>query len=286
MEELELNEKTRKELKGSFVELGDGWTHYELSGPASGQTVVLVHGNAAPMLSWDNNVDALTNGGYRVLRYDIFGHGFSDRPNLDSYNRALYDRQLTDLVNALEIRKPFILAGTSQGGSIAACHVARHPGDVQKLALLAPLFDAFNGKGMAFLVRSRFGDFLMSRAREKTFADPSRVLATDNFTDELTNKLKAQLQFKGKRRAVLANIRGDNFENPQGCYKAVRDQKLPVLLTWGEKDASIPGSSMDRLQALIPDIEYHRLPGAGHLAHYEFADVVNPLLLAFFGGKQ
>ena len=38
---------------------------------------------------------------------------------------------------------------------------------------------------------------------------------------------------------------------------------------------------MTRLRDLLPDIEYHQIEGAGHLAHYEFADRVNPLLIRF-----
>ncbi len=38
---------------------------------------------------------------------------------------------------------------------------------------------------------------------------------------------------------------------------------------------------MRRLRDLFPEIEYHELEGAGHLAHYEFPDRINPLLIRF-----
>lgn len=88
----ELNETTRAELDGDFIEVTDGVTHYELRGNNNARTIVLVHGNAAPYFSWDHNFDALVNVGFRVLRYDVFGHGFSDKRRMAKYNKDLYDR--------------------------------------------------------------------------------------------------------------------------------------------------------------------------------------------------
>jgi len=79
------------------------------------KTIVLIHGNAAPYVTWDNTVSALIAAGFRVLRYDLFGHGFSDRPELYRYNRDLYDNQLVELLTKLAISEPVYLVGTSQG---------------------------------------------------------------------------------------------------------------------------------------------------------------------------
>ena len=59
-----------------------------------------VHGFSVPYYLWDPVVTALTGAGFQTLRYDLFGRGFSDRPNV-SYNADLYDHQLTDLLNGL-----------------------------------------------------------------------------------------------------------------------------------------------------------------------------------------
>jgi pimeloyl-ACP methyl ester carboxylesterase len=46
-------------------------------------------------------------------------------------------------------------------------------------------------------------------------------------------------------------------------------------------DQRLKRESMSRLRRLLPDIEYHEIEGAGHLAHYESPDRVNPLLVQF-----
>ena len=57
------------------------------------RTVVLVHGFSVPYYIWDSTTTALAAAGYRVVRYDEYGRGLSDRPNVD-YTADLYDRQL------------------------------------------------------------------------------------------------------------------------------------------------------------------------------------------------
>ena len=278
----ELNDETRYRLEGQFIQLSDGSVHYELKGPKDAQVVVLIHGNAAPYFSWDYNVPALVEAGFRVLRYDIYGHGFSDRPKLKKYNRNLYDRQIVELLKALKVNKPVHIIGTSQGGSIATYFTAIHPEKVKKLALLSPLFDSFEGEGMVrLLITPGIGEYFMKVFGDKSATDPSKVLASTNKIPELTEKLKQQIRFKGKKRAILANMRGDALENNTDYYEKVRDQNRPILLTWGNKDKSISGESMKRLRELIPSIEYHKLTDVGHLAHYERPEEINPILIEF-----
>ncbi len=283
MEKEELNEKTRTQLEGNFIALSGGVTHYELIGDKDAQTIVLVHGNAAPYFSWDYNVKALVSAGFRVLRYDVFGHGFSDRPRISKYTRDLYDRQLEELLLSLGIHSPVYLAGTSQGGSICAYFIAKHPGVVKKLALLSPLFDGFQGEGMTRLLRTRgLGEYMMRLFGDRMLTNPARGLYSIENQDDLIVKLKKQLYFKGKKRAVLANMRGDAMEDATAYYTAIKKQQISVMLTWGKEDKSIAGESMLKLRQLIPKLNYYELDNAAHLAHYECSARLNPLLIDFY----
>lgn len=283
LEKQELNTESRSQLEGSFIELSDGITHYELKGEAKAKTIILVHGNAAPYFTWDYNFDVLVNAGFRVLRYDIYGHGFSDRPNLEVYNRDLYDRQMVELLDALEINEPVCLVGTSQGGSICAYFTAQHPNRVNKIAFLSPLFDEFEGKGMAALMRRKgIGEYLMNLFGDKFLTNPSNVLFSDDKKQELEVKLKKQATYKGKKRAVLANMRGDSLSDATVYYKQIKEIGIPVLLTWGENDKSISYESMERLCELMPTIQYYQIKDASHLGHYEFSNEINPILINFF----
>jgi pimeloyl-ACP methyl ester carboxylesterase len=279
----ELNDRTRSELDGQFIELSDGFVHYELNGPADAQRVVLIHGNAAPYFSWDHNVPVLLEAGFGVLRYDIYGHGFSDRPNLKRYSRTLYDKQLVELLDSLGIQKEVDIVGTSQGGAIATYFTANHPERVRKLALLAPLYDTFAGARMLdFIALPGIGEFMSKVFGDKmNLKNLNKVFASTEKLPEFTVKFKRAMRFKGLRRARLANLRGGGLENNQSFYKEVEHQERPVLLIWGTSDKLISGSSIKRLRKVMPSIEYHEIKEAGHVAHFERAEDVNPILVNF-----
>src|SRR5919108_266239 len=115
----ELNDRARQEASGSFIQLSDGLTHHELSNPDGDEIVVLVHGFSVPYFIYDPTFRFLTRSGLSVLRYDLFGRGFSDRP-ATPYNIDLYVRQLSDLLTGLNITRPVSLVGLSMGGPIIA----------------------------------------------------------------------------------------------------------------------------------------------------------------------
>jgi len=284
----ELTDETRRGLPGSFIELSAGVTHYDLRGDDEGQTVVLIHGNAAPSVTWDHTVDALTAAGFRVLRYDLFGHGFSDRPDLPTYDRRLYNEQLSDLLSRLGITDPVLVVGSSQGGSIGACFAAQNPGKVAKLALLAPFFDELPGSDSPLyrvVLHRPWGELIWALMGDRRGADLSDAMVDVAARAELQPRVLEQYAYPGKHHAVLANLRGDALTDATECYRGVGRQGIPVLLAWGTGDQKLPVATMHRLRDLLPGIEAHELVGPGHLAHYEAPAVVNPMLVRFLTGS-
>ena len=283
----ELNNNTRSQLAGQFIQLSDGVVHYELTGNPDSQVVVLIHGNAAPYFSWDYNVPALIQAGFRILRYDIYGHGFSDSPIMKKYNWDFYDRQLVELIDELKIKHPVDIVGTSQGGAIAVYFTAHHPEKVRKLALFAPLFDLIPDEGMLKLVRlPGIGEYLFKIMGDKmSLKNPENVFANTNRLEKFRGKYKKTMRFKGLKRAKLANLRADEFKDYAAIntklYKEVGQQDRPTLLIWGTADKLIIKESIERLREVIPSIEYHEIKGAGHVAHYERSEEVNPILVDF-----
>jgi pimeloyl-ACP methyl ester carboxylesterase len=283
LEVKELNDDVRQELGLKFMKLSDGMVHYNVSGPENGEVVVLVHGNAAPYFSWDKNLEALTGAGFRVVRYDLYGFGYSDRPDV-SYSRALYERQLMELLANLNIKSPVTLVGTSQGGSIAVHFAANHPNKVKKLALLSPFINVLPMKAVIALIKiPGIGDYLARVALDrininypkKVFADVKAIPA------EFTENYQKQLSYRGFKRARLSNLRGDSLADFTPQYEAVGKTRLPVLLTWGTADIIIMADSIANIKKAVPNLEYHEIEGGGHLVHYEKPETVNGVLVRF-----
>ena len=97
-----MNAEAREHAPGAFIQLSRGITHYEISGPEDAQTVILVHGFSVPAYIWEPTFQMLSQAGYRVLRYDLYGRGYSDRPDT-TYNSQLFGKQLSDLIEQLQI---------------------------------------------------------------------------------------------------------------------------------------------------------------------------------------
>ena len=106
------------------------------AGPENGRPVVLVHGFSSPYFIFDTTFEFLVNSGFRVLRYDLFGRGYSDRPRTD-YNIHLFVRQLKDLLDALGF-KQVNLVGLSMGGAISAAFISQYPDHVSRQVLIDP----------------------------------------------------------------------------------------------------------------------------------------------------
>lgn len=160
VETMDLDDAARQQAGGSFVRLSDGHVHYEIAGKDSERTIVLVHGFSVPYYLWDQNFNALVAAGFRVLRYDLYGRGYSDRPDV-VYDPELFDRQLVELLAALKIQQPVDLVGGSMGGSIVITFADRHPGQVRSISLLDPAY--LTGRKLPFPIRAPLaGEYMMA----------------------------------------------------------------------------------------------------------------------------
>src|SRR5512138_2616966 len=104
-EKKDLTPEARSGLPGYFIPLTGGVTHAQVSGPEAGQVVLLVHGFSIPSYVWENNVAALAQAGFRVVTFDLYGRGYSDRSPTD-YTLDLFVRQVNDLLDELQISRP------------------------------------------------------------------------------------------------------------------------------------------------------------------------------------
>ncbi len=111
----------------------DSGTVYELSGPEGAPVVALIHGLGLNRHTWQWHVEALS-ARYRVLNYDLFGHGESAPPP-EEPSLSLFSTQLRDLLDALCIER-CSLVGFSLGGMINRRFALDHADRLDALAIL------------------------------------------------------------------------------------------------------------------------------------------------------
>jgi pimeloyl-ACP methyl ester carboxylesterase len=275
-----LDDAVRRTAPGKFVHLSGGVTHYTIDGPDSGRTIVLVHGFSVPLYIWDSTATALAKAGYRVVRYDEYGRGWSDRPDV-AYTADLYDRQLGELLDSLHVTGKVDLAGVSMGGFVAGTFAGRHPDRVRTLTLVDPVA----GTSSPSVGRYEWpivGPYLyqtlvvpgMADGQASDFVDPQRF-------PDWADRYRQQMKLRGFGRALLASRRATAGMNMDSVYRTVYRADVPTLILWGISDRTVPFAKSATVRIAIPLAEFHPIEHAGHLPILEQAAISDSLMLQF-----
>lgn len=108
-------------------------TVWATCGPEDGPVVILIHGLGLTHETWQWHLPALSQH-YRVLCYDLYGHGGSPMPSQEP-DLALFSRQLIRLLDEIDIHRA-ALVGFSLGGMINRRVALDHPDRVCALGIL------------------------------------------------------------------------------------------------------------------------------------------------------
>jgi pimeloyl-ACP methyl ester carboxylesterase len=282
IETKDLDDTARTQAGGSYVTLPEGVTHYELSGPEDGQVVVLLHGATIPMYGWDAQVEPLTKAGYRVLRYDLYGKGYSDRPSGD-YSQAFYRKQLADLLDALKIKQPVDIIGHSMGGGLTMDFTANNPDRVKDVVLVAPMINSVkNDTSIKLLKPPVLGEFLMRLIATKSISErAAQLMQKSPKAAEYAKMFKDQTKYKGFEQATLAMFRSDATTDYTADYETVGKQDRNIMLIWGTADSDISAEMVQAIQKALPNVQFKQLEGAAHDPQVDVPDQVNSLILDF-----
>jgi len=272
-EKKELTDADRKGTTGQYIKLSQGVTHYELSGPDTGKVVILIHGFSVPYYIWDGTCQYLVGQGFRVLRYDMYGRGFSDRPD-SLYNQQFYEQQLSDLINQLHLKTPVNLAGVSFGALVATNFTNTHTGLVDKVILVDPAYKF--GAPASAEIFTRFDQ--ATHGDEQAAGQLTDFKYPQRYPDWVA-KYKVQMQYKGFRNALITTRYHYNFNNKEDNI-SLNNLHKPVLLIWGKEDHTVPFIYSDSLRSVLK-CDFFPVDDAGHLPHIEQADKVNEKMVAF-----
>lgn len=272
-----LNPENRKEAPGEFINLTNGITHYEAFGHDTAQAVLLVHGFSVPNYIWDTTFKFLKENGFHVIRFDLFGRGYSDRPNV-VYNSELFTQQIADLLFALKIDKPIDIIGLSMGGPIVSEFTNKYPEKVRKVILIAPFNEAVN---ISVLNIPIIGEYLtnvyfapsLSKSQLEDFVKPEEHV-------EWPDKFKPQMKYKGFKRAILSTLRNYMNEDKLPAFIKLGELNKKVLLIWGENDKTTPFEGNVRIREVL-DCDFLRIKESGHLPHLEHPEIVHYKIINF-----
>ena len=249
---------------------------YRLDGNENKPVVMLVHSLGTDHSLWDRQAaDLLPH--FRVLRYDVRGHGATEAPAGD-YNIATLAGDALAMANAFGIER-FAFCGLSLGGMIGQWLGAKAPERLTRLVLAN--------------TSARFPAPELMETRRKT----ALTLGMSPFTETalrrglLAASLDAEYPWVGSLRSILLSTNPVGYA---GCCAAIRDLdqtdllaeiRVPTLVIGGDRDVSTPWPGHgDLLANTIPGARFVVLPAA-HLSNLECPAEFSAALVDFLAAR-
>jgi 3-oxoadipate enol-lactonase/4-carboxymuconolactone decarboxylase len=255
-----------------FVEHNHARLFYRLQGQDSKPVLVFSHSLGVDHGQWDQQTaDLLPH--FRVLRYDLRGHGASDAPDGD-YSIELLSRDVLAIADHLGIER-FAFCGLSLGGMIGQWLAASTP-DRLTHAVLAN-------------TSPRFADPGPMEARRKTVLESGMSAIADAVLGRFFSPgpLSANPPHVASTRRTLLDTNPTGYA---GCCAAIRDMdqrallpeiELPTLVVSGHHDVSTPWIGHGEvLASSIGGASVVHLPAA-HLSNLERPRSFSAALLDF-----
>jgi 3-oxoadipate enol-lactonase len=266
-----------------FIRAGDLTVHYDLAGPAEAPVVMLANSLGTNFHMWDAQVPALAQH-FRVLRYDMRGHGMSDGPaaGTTGYSIDALAQDALDLLDALGIGG-FHFCGLSIGGMVGQRLGAKAKGRIASLVLC----DTGSRIGPPKLWDDR-----IAAIRSKGLEGVADAVISRWFTPRFFSERADEA--RGYRNMLVRT----SVEGYVGCGIAVRDADLraddaqiacPTLVVVGADDAATPPSSAREISEAVKGAQLVVLDNAAHIPAVEQPEALNRVLLDFLGqhaGRQ
>lgn len=268
---------------GDYITVSNGRIFYRSYGNKTGPTLLMVHGLTTPSFVWRDMLPDLVAAGYRVLVFDHFGRGFSSHPK-QAQTFKFFNREIIDLLKALNINGPVHLLGYSMGGSIVASFAANHPTHVDHLIMLAPCgFQTTLGGffGVAAKTPVLGGVLMRFFAGRIIRAGVAQTAHSEGVDTEMIAMQCAETRRAGFARAVLSSIRYVTSKALDAEHRVIAQNGTPSLAIFAADDAIIPISSVDGLSTVNPSTAIVTIPGAGHGLAYTHASQVTKAVLDF-----
>ena len=244
--------------------------NYEVTGKEGAPWLVLSHSLACSVRMWDPTVEAF-KGSFRILNYDMRGHGASAAPS-GAYTLDMLADDVVGLMKHLKIERATYM-GLSIGGMIGQTLALRQTKLFDKMVL------ADTSHAQPPEAQKQWDDRIKTAQTQgmKALVPPTMERW---FTPAFRESPQAQ---------QIAKLIADTpVAGYVGCAQAImklnttprlKEIKLPVLAIAGEADPSAPGTK--HIGENVPGAKLVMLKNAAHIANVEQPEKFNQALREF-----
>ena len=281
-ETMELGKSAYAQAEGEFIQGPAGTIHYQVEGPEDGKPLLLIHGVSGPMCVWDKNMGPLTSAGFKVIRFDLYGRGFSDRPDT-TYNLALYREQALALLESVGVQKPVTLVGSSMGCLVAADLAVAKPALFDTVVLIGPAGFPLQASPVASAMKVPYlSTYLMKVVGDEQLKSHNhRYFHRPQDFESYHEDFRQQMKYKGYKRAILSTMQNVPVKDFEKGYRKLGELDQRILLIWGKQDRTFPYHHHEAAIEYLSPEEFVAVDSAGHLPQYEQAENVNAEIIDF-----
>jgi non-heme chloroperoxidase len=246
-------------------------------GNPTGPEILFIHGFSQSHLSWMRQVESELAKEFRIVTYDLRGHGNSDKP-LDAAryrDSKAWGDEVQAVIDTAGLKRP-VLVGWSYAGRVISDYVATHGAGqlaginfVDAPIKVDPALIGDNLKNLPLMASEDLG---------------TNISATRNFLHGCFSKQPSAADYETMlafNMMVLPKVRAGLGGRPLDATEMMSKLKLPVLVTHGAEDRNSKLGAGQYTASVIPGAKLSVYEGIGHSPFYEDAPRFNAELAAF-----
>jgi len=251
------------------IKTGFGKAHVIISGPESGNPLVLLHGMNASSTMWYPNVKDLSK------THRLYAIDFIEEPGKSLMQKKIKSNDdivswYTEIFEKLHLKK-FSIIGESRGGWLAV-QLALHSTEIKKVVLLSPAQTLIMVKPKRKILQNAFFSLFPERTRFR------RTLKTLSYNVDHLEKAWTDQYFN-----CLQDMKKQTDVMKMDVYsdKELESLNIPVLLLIGDHDIFNNERSIERAKKLIPGVDTYIVKKCGHFISFDQPEFVDQKISEF-----
>jgi pimeloyl-ACP methyl ester carboxylesterase len=259
----------------------------DVTGPATGPTLLFLHGSGQTRQSWGSALAEANKRGYRAISLDLRGHGDSDWSPDGEYTLERFADDIRQVIATLGCEP--MLIGASLGGIIGMMIAAAPPPRLRSLVLVditARVEMSGANEVIAFMDSAPNGFGSLEEAAEAVAAYLPHRPRPKN-----TEGLKRNLRLRNGRyhwhwdpafmrmgRDASGNLKADQPHRLQNLARAI---DIPTLLIRGSRSRIVSEAGAREFLDMVPHAEFVDIAGAHHMVAGDANDAFNTAVFNF-----
>mgnify|MGYP006278154683 CR=1 FL=1 len=244
--------------------------YYDVYG--EGQPLILIHGLGVTHQMWKWQIEELKKD-FKIIVYDIPGHGQSENKFEDNVYRGLAD-DLVGLMDHLDIEKA-ALCGLSLGGRVALATAVHHPDRVSKL-MVSSTFEQVKG------LLERFQTWLGTKIiKSKSLKEIIDMSADNFFPDSKDEEARELYKKEGMKVEKAAIDRLSEAANQVSYGEDIKKIDVPTLVFAGGHEKNMAKKISKRIADAIPKAKVEIIPDVGHVWNMQKPQLFNQKVREF-----